>query len=128
MAWWVDHAYSAEWLNSASRLHSFIPDAKPRLLELALPRPVWTNLTTFEPVLCTSAHPCTNGEWSLQRSVSVAWRIKLQTMLYKDANIRHQMVSMVCRSWMMMLSNGSRPYIPISILNGFGLKGDNFKL
>ena len=44
MAWWADHAWNAEWRNSASRLHSFIPDARPRLLILALPRPAWTRL------------------------------------------------------------------------------------
>ena len=41
---WVDHAWSAEWSNSASRLCSFIPDAGPHPQELALPRPAWTML------------------------------------------------------------------------------------
>ena len=71
----------------------------------------------------------THWDWFCQKQhVSVAWRIKLQTMLYKDANTCHQMVSMVCRFWMMAPSNGSVPHVPISSLDGFGLREDNFKL
>ena len=44
VVWWADHAWSAEWHNCAFRLHSFIPDAGPNLLGLALPRPAWTRL------------------------------------------------------------------------------------
>ena len=48
VAWWADHVWSAKWRNSASRLCSFIPDAEPRPLGLALPRPVWTRLNHLQ--------------------------------------------------------------------------------
>ena len=63
----------------------------------------------------------------LQQSLNVEWRIKLQTVLYTDANTRHQMAS-ICRSWMMTPSNGSRPHVPTSCLDGFGLQEENFLL
>ena len=44
VAWWADHAWSVEWRNNASRLRSFIPDARPCPLGLALPRPAWMRL------------------------------------------------------------------------------------
>ena len=44
VARWVDHTWSAELCNSASRLCSYIPDTRPRPLVLALPRPAWTRL------------------------------------------------------------------------------------
>ena len=45
---WADHSWSAEWCNSASRLCSFIPDAGPLPLGLALPRPAWTRLNHLQ--------------------------------------------------------------------------------
>ena len=44
VAWWVDHAWSAELCNSASGLRSFIHNAGPHPLGLALLRPAWTRL------------------------------------------------------------------------------------
>ena len=44
----------------------------------------------------------------------------MQTILYKIANTRHKMVSVVCMSWIITPSNESRPHVQISSLNGFG--------
>ena len=44
VAWWADHAWSVEWCNSSSKLCSFISDAGPHPLALALPRPPCTRL------------------------------------------------------------------------------------
>ena len=94
---WVHHVGSAEWPNSASRLRLFVPIAGPRPLGLAMPRLAWRRLNHLWNsfgLLCSFMH-----KWGmpLQWSVSVAWSIKLQTILYKDANTRHQMASVVCR-------------------------------
>ena len=110
VAYWADNAWSAEWCNSASGLCSFIPDTGPHPLGLALPRLVWVRINHLQTSIGHFAHPCTNGLWSLQQSVSVAWRIKLQTIIYRDANTRHQRASVVCRSWMMTPLNCSQPH------------------
>ena len=47
------------WHDSASRLHSFISDAGPRPLGLALPRPAWTRLNHIQTGVgrfCSSIH------------------------------------------------------------------------
>ena len=48
VACWMNHAWSVEWRNSASRLRSFIPDAGPRPLGLALSRPAWMRLNHLQ--------------------------------------------------------------------------------
>ena len=61
VAWWVDHAWSAEWHNSVSRLCSFIPDAGPHPLGLALPKPAWmrvNHLRTSVVHFRSSMHNC----------------------------------------------------------------------
>ena len=121
MAWWEEHTWSAEWLNNASRLHSFIPIAGPCPPGLALTRPVWTRLNhlrTSVGCFCSSIYKWGSGPFCY---VSVAWRIKLQTILYKDVNTCHQMAFVVCRSWMTTLSNGSRSHVPNLARMVFGL-------
>ena len=146
---WAAHVWSAEWCNSASRLPCFIPDARPHPPGLALSRPVWTGLNYFCTRLnylhtsvgrfLSSMH---KWEWPLQWSVSVVWRIKLQTISYQDANIHHQMASVVCRSWItscpniqpgwfwtpgeLLLHNRLNETIPTQFFSGFFFLYGNF--
>ena len=121
-----------EWRMAQQCLQTalFYPWCRTSPTGIGSARPVWTRLNHLWTGVGRFAHPCTNGEWSLQRSLGVAWRIKLDTILYKDANTCHQMASMFCRSWIMTPPNGSPPHVPTitSSLDGLGLMEDSFLL
>ena len=109
VAHWVDHAWSAEQHNSASRHtpSTLMPDSNQ----------CW--------VL-----PLIHAQMGNAPSVIYECGMENQTaiILYKDANTHHQIASMVCRFWIMTPSNGSQPHVPISSLDGFGFKEDNLPL
>ena len=107
------------------------PDGAPLSLMplgLAQPRPAWMRLNHLETSV--GCFHLSMHKWAMAPSAICECGMEDQTADHIIQRCQYSPLngsSMVCRSWMMTPSNGSRPHVPISRLDGFGLK-DNFKL
>ena len=115
MKQWTKHKWNAEYLESISRVHTFIPRVSLRPLGMNLPKPSWVRL---------NHRPCVNGVSLHHRIANVAPLSKLQITSYLHVSYTmHQEEHEVCRFWMMQLNAGLTPQLPASNLGSTTARG-----
>jgi len=94
---WTDHQWNTEWLDSFTRLRTFIPDTGTHPLGMTSQEQRGSGLTASTPVSDVSSPACTNGVWPPLQPVSVAQKNKPSTM--SSSNIQSIDLLMDCTAW-----------------------------
>ena len=121
---WTIHKWNADYLESTSRVHAFIPRVSSRPLGMSLPRTSWVRLNRLETGVGRFHLSMYNGVSFHHQIANVAPLSKLQIMLYLHIfYIMHKEEHEVWRFWMMQLDAGLKPSLSASNLGSAASRG-----